>query len=206
MGAVTIERPKVLVENVAITDASTTGLHVGSGTTADVVLRNLYVARNGMLGINASQADNLTLDKVLSEGNNTERFNQSPVSGGAKIGRTRKVLVRDSVFRSNFGPGLWMDESVYDMTIVGNEMRSNAGHGTSLEISAKAVFANNFVTSNGGFGIKINNTANVTLWNNTFVGNDRSGVADPAKAGFGASTTAATPRDATSGSRSRIRR
>ena len=60
------------------------------------------------------------------------------------------------------------------MTIEGNEMRNNAGHGVSLEISALAVFANNFVTNNGGFGIKINNTSNVSVWNNTFVGNDRS--------------------------------
>ena len=53
-------------------------------------------------------------------------------------------------------------------------MRNNIGHGTSLEISAKAVFANNVVTNNGGFGIKVNNTSDVSIWNNTFGGNDRS--------------------------------
>ena len=126
MGAVTIERPGVLVENVAITDTATTGLHVGSGTTGDVTLRSIYLARNGMLGMNASNADRLTIDRMVSEDNNTEHFNTSPVSGGAKIGRTRGVVVRDSVFRGNEGPGLWMDESVYDMTITGNEMRDNA--------------------------------------------------------------------------------
>ncbi len=71
------------------------------------------------------------------------------------------MTVRDSIFRGNDGTGLWMDESVYDMTITGNEMRDNAGHGTSLEISAKALFANNIVTNNGGFGVKINNTSDV---------------------------------------------
>jgi parallel beta-helix repeat protein len=174
MGAVTIERPGVLVENVAITDTATTGLHVGSGTTGDVTLRSIYLARNGMLGMNANNADRLTIDRMVSEANNTEHFNTSPVSGGAKIGRTRGVVVRDSVFRGNEGPGLWMDESVYDMTITGNEMRDNAKHGISLELSAKAVVANNIITNNAGYGVKINNTSDVSVWNNTFSGNDRS--------------------------------
>ena len=174
MGAITIEEPNILVENMVISDNSTTGIHVGAGTTPGVVLRNLYVARNGMLGISGSYADNLTIDKVLSEYNNTERFNQAPVSGGAKITRSRGIAVWHSVFRGNYGPGLWMDESDYNITIAGNEMRNNDGHGTSLEISSTAVFANNIVTGNGGFGIKINDTSNVSVWNNTFVANDRS--------------------------------
>jgi parallel beta-helix repeat protein len=174
MGAVTLEEPNILAENLVVSDNSTTGIEVGSGTTPGVVLRNLYVARNGMLGISGNYADNLTIDKVLSEYNNTERFNQAPVSGGAKITRSRGIAVWHSVFRGNYGPGLWMDESDYNITIQGNEMRNNYGHGTSLEISAAATFANNIVTGNGGFGIKINNTANVSVWNNTFVGNDRS--------------------------------
>jgi trimeric autotransporter adhesin len=174
MGAVTLEEPNILAENMVISDNSTTGIEVGSGTTPGVVLRNLYVARNGMLGISANYADDLTIDKVLSEYNNTERFNQAPVSGGAKITRSRGIAVWHSVFRGNYGPGLWMDESDYNITIEGNEMRNNYGHGTSLEISAAATFANNIVTGNGGFGIKINDTSNVAVWNNTFVGNDRS--------------------------------
>jgi parallel beta-helix repeat protein len=174
MGAVTIERSGVLVEHVGIYDSATTGLHVGAGTVTGVTLRGVKVARSGMLGISASNADRLTVEQVDSEGNNTERFNEAPVSGGMKIVRSRGVTVRSSTFRGNAGPGLWLDESAYDMTIVGNEMRNNSGHGTSLEISAKALFANNIVTNNGGFGIKVNNTSNVSLWNNTFSGNDRS--------------------------------
>ncbi|HEY3722978.1 MAG TPA: right-handed parallel beta-helix repeat-containing protein [Acidimicrobiia bacterium] len=172
MGAVTVERPGVLVENVAVTDTATTGLYTSA---ANVTLRNLYFARNGMLGFGGTASDNLIIERVVSENNNTEQFNQSPVSGGLKVTRSRGVVVRDSIFRANNGPGLWMDESVYNMTITGNEMRDNAGHGASLEISAKAVFANNIVTNNGRFGVKINNTSDVSVWNNTFAGNrDRS--------------------------------
>ena len=127
-----------------------------------------------MLGMNATYADNLTVDQLVSVNNNTEHFNTSPVSGGVKIARSRGVVVRNSVLNDNYGPGLWIDESVYDMTVTGNEMRNNAKHGLSLEISAKATVSNNTISGNDGFGIKVNDTSNVTISNNTFVGNDRS--------------------------------
>ena len=175
MGAVTVENNGVLIENVAITDSATTGLHVGSGTTTSgVVIRNVRVSRSGMLGINASYADHLTLDHVVSVNNNTEHFNTSPVSGGVKIGRTRGITVRNSVFSHNDGPGLWVDESSYDTTVTNSAMNDNAKHGISLEISAKAVVANNTVVDNGGYGIKVNNTSNVTIVHNGFWANDRS--------------------------------
>ena len=175
MGAVTLERAGILLENVAITDSATTGLFAGSGSTAGgVTVRNVRIERSGMLGMNANYADNLTVDQLVSVNNNTEHFNTAPVSGGVKITRSRGVVVRNSVLNDNNGPGLWMDESVYDMTITGNEMRNNAKHGLSLEISAKATVSNNTIAGNDGFGIKVNNTSNVTISNNTFVGNDRS--------------------------------
>ena len=111
---------------------------------------------------------------TVSVNNNTERFNTAPVSGGLKVARSRGVVVRNSVLNDNYGPGLWFDESVYDITVSGNEMRNNAKHGLSLELSAKAAVSNNTISGNDGFGIKVNNTSSVTISNNTFVGNDRS--------------------------------
>lgn len=161
----------VVLEHLAITDGATTGLAVVGG---NVTVRNVHLARHGMIGMRGTYSDGLVIDRVLSEGNNTERFNTAPVAGGAKISRSRHVTVRDSVFRENIGTGLWFDESAYDLVITGNEMRSNVRHGASLEISAKAVFVNNFVTGNGGWGIKINNTDQARIWNNTFAGNNGS--------------------------------
>jgi hypothetical protein len=171
LGAVTLERSGIRLEHVAVWDSSTTAI---SAVASGVTLRNVHVARSGMLGVHGNNSDGLVLDRVLSENNNTERFNTAPVSGGVKVTRARDITVRDSVFRDNRGPGLWLDESVYDMTITGNEMRDNLGHGASVEISAKAVFADNVVAGNGGHGIKVNNTSDVRIWNNTFVGNGRS--------------------------------
>ncbi len=175
MGAVTLERSGILAENLVIFDSATTGLHVGAQTTAaNVQLRNIWIARSGMLGLSASFADNLLVDKVIAESNNTEHFNEAPVAGGAKLHSLRTATVRDSIFRDNDGTGLWLDESVYDMALTGNDIVRNTGDGAALELSSTAVFANNFVTNNGEFGLKVNNTSHVSVWNNTFVGNGRS--------------------------------
>lgn len=170
MGAVTAERPGILLENLTVEDNSTTGINVSAVKNT---IRNVKLSRNGMLGMNAVYADGLVVDKLTSTGNNIERFNTSPVSGGLKIGRTRTVTVKNSKFLSNYGPGLWLDESAYDSKVLNNDMISNTGHGLSLEISAKSLVANNRITKNSGNGIKLNNTSDVRIWNNTISGKNR---------------------------------
>lgn len=172
MGAVTVEEDgdNVTLEDVAITDSSTTGLHV-AGTGAK--LQNVTVARNGMLGASATYADGLKVSGMLARSNNTERFNTSPVAGGIKVGRTRGVEITGSVFADNIGTGVWFDESVRDGQLLSNDLTGNTKHGTSLEISATFVVADNIIANNGAHGIKVNNTSNVSIWNNTFAGNGR---------------------------------
>jgi parallel beta-helix repeat protein len=171
MGAVTLETSGITAENVVIADSATTGLYVG-GTS--VVLRNLHLLRSGMLGMNGNRADSLVMERVLSEDNNVERFNPSPAAGGTKIAESANAKVRDSIFRDNYGTGLWLDVSSSNATFTGNEMRNNERHGIFLEISSGVTVANNFITQNGGYGIKVNNTSRVKIWNNTIVGNDRA--------------------------------
>lgn len=171
MGAVTVERPGVSLDDMQISDNATTGLHVGA---TDAQLTGLVLQRNGMLGANTVYADRLSVRDMTAHGNNTEHFNSSPVSGGLKITRSRGVEVQDSVFDSNAGPGLWLDESVYDADIWGNKMTNNAGHGISLEISAKITVADNVIVGNGGHGVKVNNTSSVQIWNNTISGTGRA--------------------------------
>ena len=171
MGAVTVEVPNVTVENVFVNDTATTGLFV---MQSGVVVRNVTLLRNGMLGSSMSTADNLTVTGMLADANNTERFNNAPVSGGLKISRSRGVSVTSSQFADNLGPGLWFDESVYDGSVVGNDILDNKGHGLILEISAKFGVVDNLITGNTGDGLKLNNTSDASVWNNTFVGNGRS--------------------------------
>ncbi|MET1155916.1 right-handed parallel beta-helix repeat-containing protein [Arthrobacter sp.] len=171
MGAVTVEAPNAVLDDVAITDNATAGLFVGAGSAS---LRNVSLVGNGMLGAAVTYADGLEVSGLLAEGNNTEHFNRSPVSGGVKVGRTRSVDVRDSIFRDNDGPGLWLDESVFDAAIHGNDLLDNSGHGLSLELSAKADVVNNVIVGNSGHGLKVNNTSDVRIWNNTISAEGRA--------------------------------
>jgi hypothetical protein len=124
---------------------------------------------NGLVGIAGTYADGLTISGVVANGNNAENFNTSPVSGGIKIARSRVIRIKDSTFSNNVGPGVWMDESVYDAVVSGNDMRSNVGHGLSFEISSKLLMVDNVLVNNGANGVKLNNAQSVELWNNTIV-------------------------------------
>lgn len=170
MGAVTAEKPGVTVRDLTIEDSATTGLNVSAVKNT---VKNVKILRSGMLGMNAVYSDGLTVDNLISTGNNHERFNTSPVSGGLKIGRTRGVTVKNSTLNNNYGPGLWLDESIYDSKVLNNDMIGNTGHGLSLEISAKSMVANNRIVRNSGYGIKLNNTSDVSIWNNTISGKNR---------------------------------
>jgi trimeric autotransporter adhesin len=171
-GAVLVDNANgVVLEHLAVIDGATTGLAVVGG---NATVRNVYLARHGMIGMRGTYADGLVLDRVLSEDNNVERFNTAPVAGGTKISRSRHVTVRDSILRRNHGTGLWIDESVYDVIITGNELGDNSRNGAALEISALALFSDNVVTGNGSWGLKINNTDRTRVWNNTFDGNNGS--------------------------------
>lgn len=169
LGAVQALGSAMTLENVVIQDSATTGLFVGADYGNNITLRAVTVERSGMLGVAATFADGLTLDSVRFVNNNVERFNTSPVSGGIKIARSRVIRIKDSTFSNNVGPGVWMDESVYDAVVSGNDMRDNVGHGLSFEISSKLLMVNNVLVNNGANGVKLNNAQSVELWNNTIV-------------------------------------
>ncbi|WP_377640619.1 right-handed parallel beta-helix repeat-containing protein [Oryzobacter terrae] len=170
IGAVTVEAPKVRFENVTVTDSSTIGLGV---VREDAVLSNVSVLRSGLLGVHAATADRIRVVKSRIDGNNTERFNPAPVSGGIKAGRSRGVTVVDSSVSNNLGQGYWSDVSVYDTKILNSNINGNRAAGVFLEISARGTVVNNLIADNGGDGVKINNTSKVVIYNNTVVRNGR---------------------------------
>jgi len=171
MGAVTAEARGITIENVELYDSATTGLFVGA---ANVIVRDVTLARNGLMGLNANNADGMVVEGLLSVENNSEHFNQSPVSGGLKVTRTRGVKITGSSFLRNLGPGAWLDESVYDADIISDDFVDNAGHGVSLELSQRIDFVDNLLLRNAGNAIKVNNTGGIVLWNNTIVGGNRT--------------------------------
>ncbi len=171
MGSITLEKPSISVSNLEVDDMATTGI---SSISDNITLDHVTVQRAGMLGLHASGAYNLKLLSVKSSQNNTERFNTAPVSGGFKIGRSRGLLIKDSSFTGNLGPGFWADQSVYDMSLIGNNVNDNQGAAVFLEISAKALLVDNLISGNTGDGVKVNNTSDVRIWNNTIIKNGRT--------------------------------
>lgn len=168
MGAVVLEGDGALLQDVIIEDASTSGLFVtGTGST----VKNVTIRRSGLIGATANYADNLVLARVLLEGNNTELFNQAPVSGGFKVSRSRHLVISGSVVRDNAGPGIWLDQSVFDTTILSSDVLSNAGHGVFAEISDRVRLVDVVVAGNRRIGLKINDTSDVQVWRSTIVGN-----------------------------------
>ena len=162
LGAITVERSNALLEHIAVVDSATGGISVTRATgvaAANVVLRNVLVARNGFTGLHANYADGLVLDRVLSDGNNAERFSPSPSAAGAKITSSRNLTVRDSIFRNNAATGLWFDHSTYDVKVLASEFRNNARQGVFVEVSAVLRFADNIVAGNAGDGLLVNNTS-----------------------------------------------
>ena len=171
MGAVIAAAANVTFTDVTIQDNATTGFYTWSPNTT---LRRVSMIDNGLLGGGAATADGLKLERVLSSGNNTERFNRAPVSGAFKVGRSRNVSVVDSAFVDNLGQGPWFDESVYNIRFTGNDVIGNTGNGLVLELSDTAIVADNIVADNALAGIYVINTGNVQVWNNTAVGNSRN--------------------------------
>jgi parallel beta-helix repeat protein len=171
IGAVTLEGARNRMSNMWVEQNATIGV---GAITADATFDHVTIRRNGLLGIHAATSDRLrVLDSALT-GNNTERFNTAPVSGGIKVGRLRTVTVANSNLSGNAGPGFWADQSVYDSRLFGNNIDGNTGAGIFLEISAVGTLVDNLVTRNKGNGVKVNNTSDVRIWNNTFVANNRN--------------------------------
>jgi parallel beta-helix repeat protein len=171
IGAVTIEAPKVRLANVQVRDSATIGIGV---VKSDVSLYRVSVLRAGLLGVHAGYADRLLISRSRIDGNNWEKFNSAPVSGGIKVGRSRNVTVTNSSVSKNLGQGYWSDVSVYDTRILNSNVVGNRAAGVFLEISARGTVANNLISGNGGDGVKINNTSSVKIYNNTVVRNGRA--------------------------------
>ncbi len=169
MGTVRVDEPaaRVTFENDVIVDNATIGLSISS---VGGQLRNLTVARNGLLGIHGHFADRLTLTAVAVADNNAEDFNVAPIAGGVKVTRAAGMTVRGSEFVRNRGNGLWCDESCYGFTVSGSHFAENDS-GLYFELSAKGLFAGNRLTDNRLAALVVHNSSDVQIWNNAMSGN-----------------------------------
>ena len=171
-GAVRLGNDDMTARDLVIEDNAMIGLALerNGGT-----LERLTLRRNGMLGMNASTAYDLSLQRSLVTDNNASQFKGAPVSGGVKITRSRGVTVRDNEISRNLSGGLWLDESVYDARVVGNTLVDNEWFGIQMELSSKAVIADNTVTG-GEVGVHLFDSNGVDVVNNSIGGFSKMGL------------------------------
>ena len=171
-GAVRLSNVGSTIRNVVITDNAMMGLSM-SNTNKQV--DHVVVTNSGMLGVDASKNDNSTITNSIVDNNNTQDFKDAPVAGGVKFTASRGVVVSNNEFKNNKGSGLWFDVSCYDMKVVGNDSQNNRAVQISIEVSAKAVVANN--TAFGGvIGILVYDSSDVKIWNNEIGGTTTFGI------------------------------
>ncbi|UYZ63732.1 malectin domain-containing carbohydrate-binding protein [Hymenobacter weizhouensis] len=166
----------LLVENCTFAWGSTEGATIG-GSITDVVVRGNTFAYNGRLGLSMALGPvaNQLLTNALIEGNtfsfnNHEGFAQYWSAGGLKLIHYDDVTIRNNLFDSNYGTGLWLDLDVERVTVVNNIARYNKSIGLFYEVSRGGLFAGNVVYGNGA-GIKISGSSGVGIFNNTLVEN-----------------------------------
>ena len=172
-GALRALAPDMTLENVVVRDNATQGIYVGGREPRRPhhPPQRHRPSGNGMLGIESSYSDGLVIDASRVTGNNTERFNQAPVSGGVKISRARDLTRDRQRVRRQHRP-----RPVVRRVGARRDRRAQRHppehrHGISYEISSQALIADNLVAGNGGVGMKINNASRIEIWNNTVVDN-----------------------------------
>ncbi|MCU1529804.1 MAG: hypothetical protein JWP75_3567 [Frondihabitans sp.] len=172
-GAIRLGGVGETARNLVIQDSATTGMNFEAD---NITLDHLTVTRSGMQGLGGNATYNTKLINSVVSYANDEHFNESPVSGGVKITRSRDLVIQNNDFVDNYSFGLWLDESCYDPHIIDNTMSGNTGHGLEVEISAGAIIADNSATSNGKSGIRLLDTSNSQIYNNSIGDNGIFGI------------------------------
>ncbi|WP_375477153.1 right-handed parallel beta-helix repeat-containing protein [uncultured Jatrophihabitans sp.] len=162
MGTVRVYGTSDLVRDIFVEDNATQGItFLHAGNTADHVTSS----DNGMVGIHANEADDLTVTNSLMSGNNSEHFNASPSAAGIKVTKLKGLVLSGNDIEDNDANGIWLDASVRQFTITNNVSRGNH-KGVVAELSANGIIANN-ILSGREIGIWILDTGNVKIFNNS---------------------------------------
>jgi parallel beta-helix repeat protein len=162
---------RITFENVVIEQNAAAGVSIHG---SNGVIRNSTFRENGQQGANGNNADGLLVERSYFERNNSERFDPTQVGAGVKVTRSRNMRFTANHLISNYGKGIWCDQSSYNFTITSNLARANTRHGIHVELSAKIVIADNALVDNGDRGVAVMESNDVEVWNNTLLRNGRN--------------------------------
>lgn len=166
-GVITARGTSFRLENVAVQDSATGAVGVFGKNS---ILNRVTITGSGQLGVQGHQADNFTMTDSVIRGSNDERFNQMPAAGALKLTSTRGIRFAGNEISGGIGNGFWADMACYDITLTNNTVSGNTGRGIFLELSSKAVVADNLIVNNADGGLVARQTDRVQVWNNTIVG------------------------------------
>jgi hypothetical protein len=163
-----------------------------TNTTGAVFLNTDQVARrctfqdNGQLGFAAVRAHRLLVSDCLVQNNDTKDFAQQWEAGGCKIVLSRGVVIEQSRFLNNHGPGIWFDIGNENCTVRNTLAAGNESAGIFYEVSYGLHVHDNVITGNGltaipqawgiAAGVSISSSPDCVIERNLLVGN-KEGVA-----------------------------
>ena len=163
MGAVTAEVDDITLENMVVRDNATIGVYAWNDVKN---FRRVTLSGNGLMGLGVNNASGVTLTDSIVTGNNAQRFKPAPASGGVKITNAKGARVEGNVVADNIGSGVWFDVNSRDIRVTGNTISGHSTTGIQIELSEKAIIADNHLSRNV-LGAKIINSGDVEIWNNT---------------------------------------
>jgi hypothetical protein len=169
-----------VIENCEIRYNAASGVRIGHKT--QVLNNNIH--HNLQLGISGNGDSVLIQNNELAYNNYTQKYKMDFAAGGAKLTKTRWLVVRGNHAHDNWGFGLWTDVKNIYVLYENNLTEDNASAGIMHEISYDAIIRNNTSRRNGfqrdwlvGAGILVSASANVQVYGNTVTGNKQGIVA-----------------------------
>jgi len=176
-----IQAAGIVLQDLDVHGSSHAGIKASNG----MLITGGRFWNNGTVGIAGTSANDVTIEGVEIDGNNSRNLDHEVEAGGVKWVGDRMVI-RNCYVHHNKGKGLWADIDSDGSLIEGNLIEDNDNEGILIEISTHAVIRNNVANRNGlikhewlwGGGITISSSGYVEIYGNTLAdnGNGITGV------------------------------
>ena len=166
-GAVKLRHADCRIEHVTFDHAGT--LSVTGFEAHRAIIDHVTIRSAGMLGMEATESDDLTIRDTLVTDANARGYNHAPEAGGIKLTHQRRpVLARVTVHDSDCH-GIWLDESVTNAVIASCDIHWVDGSGIVSELSHGTTVVDCAITAPGSDCIVIFNTSGpVRVLSSTF--------------------------------------
>jgi len=169
----------LVVRDVAISSSAGIAIKLGGGSASGggSLIRSATLDHVAAIGSGWSGSvvgytnDTKITDSVFSDSNPFGEFAGAPQLGGIKATKNDRMKVINSQFKNNNGPGVWWDQSNYDVTLAGSTLSGNTETPVFFEISHGLTMVNNTLLHAGaGAAFRAGGSSGLKLVNNTIVG------------------------------------